>query len=590
MYNINKDLANIFRQMGAIYEFKGDKFRALAYYRAAEVIEDLPEDIRNYIVSGNLNSIKGVGQAIATKIEEYVNTGKIKKFEELREEVPEELIEIMDLPGIGPKTLKKLHEELNIKSKEDLIRVLKNGEVEKLKGFGKKKVEKMLKSLEMHEIAQKRIILWEALQISRYITNELKESLPKEIKKIEVAGSIRRRKETIGDIDILVAVEDKDREKVIEKFISLPEVEEIIVKGDKKTSVIMKFDYKERQVDLRLFKNEEWGAALQYFTGSKQHNVHLREIAKEKGLKLNEYGVFKIDTGEKVAGETEEGVYNSLGMQWIPPEMREDRGEIELALEWNLPKLVELKDIKGDMHVHSTWSDGVNSIEEIAYYVRKKYNYEYIVITDHSKSQKIAHGLDEERLIEEIKEVRLLNKMIGFDFIKIGTEVDILLDGSLDLSDEVLAELDFVVASVYSHFNRDNTDRIIKAMENPYVNAIGHMTGRLIGIREGYKVDMEAVIKKAKETGTALEINSQPRRMDINEVWVRRAVEEGVKMVISTDSHSLGNFEFMELGVSIARRGWATKEDILNTGSWDRIQQFVNEKRKKLGGLIKTNK
>ncbi len=587
MYNINKDLANIFRQMGAIYEFLGDKFRALAYYRASEIIEDLPEDVRNYILNGKLYSIKGIGQGIATKIEEYVETGKIQKYEELKQLVPQELIEIMDLPGIGPKTLKRLYDELGIRTKEDLIKALKDGRVEKLKGFGKKKVEKMLKSLEMYEIAQKRIILWEALQIARYIVDELKTALPNEIKKIEVAGSIRRRKETIGDIDILVAVDDLDREKVVEKFISLPEVEEIIVKGDKKTSVVMKFDHKERQVDLRLFKLEEWGAALQYFTGSKQHNVHLREIAKEKGLKINEYGVFKIDTDEKIAGETEESVYKAVGLVWIPPEMREDRGEIELAQKGKIPKLVELEDIKGDMHIHSTWSDGVNSIKDIAYFVREKYKYEYIVITDHSKSQKIAHGLDEERLIEEIKEVKLLNKMLGFDFIKIGTEVDILLDGSLDLSDEVLAELDFVVASVHSHFNRDNTDRILKAMENPYVNAIGHMTGRLIGIREGYKVDMEAVIKKAKETGTALEINAQPRRMDINEIWVRRAVEEGVMMVISTDSHNLGNFEYMEIGVSIARRGWATKESILNTRHWEEIKQFVNEKRKKLGGLVK---
>jgi len=587
MYNINKDLANIFNEMGAIYEFLGDRFRALAYYRAAEIIEDLPEDIRNYIVNGKLYSIKGIGQGIATKIEEYVETGKIKKYEELKKQVPKELIEIMNLPGIGAKTLKKLYDELGIRSKEDLIKALKSGEVEKLKGFGKKKVEKMLKSLEMYEISQKRIILWEALQIARYIQQELKTSLPKEIKQIEVAGSIRRRKETIGDIDILVSVEDKDREKVIEKFISLAEVEEIIVKGDKKTSVIMKFDHRERQVDLRIFKEEEWGAALQYFTGSRQHNVHLREIAKEKGLKINEYGVFKIDTLEKVAGETEESVYKSVGLVWIPPEMREDRGEIELAQRGELPKLVELKDIKGDMHIHSTWSDGVNTIKDIAYYVKEKFRYEYIVITDHSKSQKIAHGLDEERLIEEIKEVKLLNKMIGFDFIKIGTEVDILIDGSLDLSDEVLAELDFVVASVHSHFGRDNTDRILKAMENPYVNAIGHMTGRLIGIREGYKVNMEEVIKQAKETGTALEINSQPRRMDINEIWVKRCVEEGVMMVISTDSHSLGNFEFMELGVSIARRGWATKENILNTNPWETIKEFVNTKRKKLGGLVR---
>ncbi|RUM59276.1 MAG: DNA polymerase/3'-5' exonuclease PolX [Persephonella sp.] len=587
MYNINKDLANIFKRMGAIYEFLGDKFRSLAYYKASEILEDLPDDVRNYILNGKLYSIRGIGQGIATKIEEYVETGKIEKYEELKQLVPEDFLELMDLKGIGPKTLKRLYDELGIKTKDELIKALKDGRVEKLKGFGKKKVERILKSLELYEISKKRIILWEALQISRYLKDTLKNSLSKEIKKIEVVGSIRRRKETIGDIDILIACDEKDRLKIADFFISIPEVSFVIGKGEKKTSVIMKFDNRERQVDIRFFNLNEWGSALQYFTGSKEHNVHVREIAKEKGLKFNEYGVFKVDTEERIAGETEEGVYKALGMEWIPPEMREDRGEVELALQGKIPKLVELKDIKGDLHIHSTWSDGVNSIKDIAYFVREKYKYEYIVITDHSKTQRVANGLDEERLLKEIEEVKLLNKMMGWEFIKIGTEVDILLDGSLDLSDEILSQLDWVVASVHSHFNRDNTDRILKAMENPYVNAIGHMTGRLIGIREGFKVNMNEVLKKAKETGTALEINSQPRRMDIDEHWVKRAVEEGVKMVISTDSHSLGNFAYMEIGVSIARRGWATKKDILNTGSWEDIKKFVNEKRKKFGAVLK---
>ena len=587
MYNINKDLANIFRQMGAMYEFLDDKFRALAYYRASNILEDLPDDIRNYAISGKLYSIKGIGSGIASKIDEYIQTGSIKKYEELKNRVPQEFIDLMDLTGIGPKTLKRIHDELGIKTKKDLIEALKDGRIERLKGFGRKKVEKMLKSLELYEISQKRIILWEALEISRYLVEKLKNKIP-EIDRIEVAGSIRRRKETIGDIDILVSTEDnlEIREKIVQEFINLDEVSEILVKGDKKTSVIMKFDGRERQVDLRIFKNEEWGAALQYFTGSKQHNVHLREIGKEKGLKINEYGVFKVDTNEKIAGETEESVYKAVGLVWIPPEMREDRGEIELALKGKIPKLVELKDIRGDLHIHSTWSDGVNSIKDIVSFVKERYKYEYIVITDHSKSQRVAKGLDEERLLKEIEEVRLINKMLGLDFIKIGTEVDILLDGSLDLSDEILSQLDWVVASVHSHFSRNNTDRILKAMENPYVNAIGHITGRLIGIREGYKVNMEEILKKAKETGTALEINSQPRRMDIDEHWVKKCVEEDVKMVITTDSHSLGNFAYMEIGVAIARRGWATKDNILNTGSWEDIKKFVNGKRKKLGAII----
>ncbi|SNZ07768.1 DNA polymerase (family 10) [Persephonella hydrogeniphila] len=582
MYNINKDLANIFKKMAAIYEFLDDRFRAMAYQRAAHIIEDLPDDVRNYIVTGKLYTIRGIGPSIASKIEEYVQTGKIQKYEELKKKVPEDFIELIDLPGFGPKTLKRIYEELGISTKEELIKALKDGRIERLEGFGPKKVENMLKGLQMYEISKRRILLWEALQISRYLVDKLKKAL-KEIHKIEVVGSTRRRKETIGDLDILVTADDENRLKIMDFFTSLEEVSEVLVKGPKKSSVIMKFEGKERQVDLRIFKDEEWGAALQYFTGSKQHNIHLREIAKEKGLKINEYGVFKVDTEEKIAGETEESVYKAVGMEWIPPELREDRGEIEAAMEHKLPKLVELRDIKGDLHVHSTWSDGVVSIKDIVEFVRNKYKYEYIVITDHSKSQRVAHGLDEERLLEEIKEIELINKMAGLDFVKKGIEVDILLDGSLDLSDEVLSKLDWVVASVHSHFSRDNTDRIIKAMESPYVNAIGHPTGRLIGLRDPYPVDMDAVIKAAKETGTALEINAQPRRMDIDEIWVRKAVEEGVKLVISTDSHNLGNFAYMEIGVAIARRGWAEKKDILNTKSWEEIKKFVNAKRKKFG-------
>ncbi|WP_457644152.1 DNA polymerase/3'-5' exonuclease PolX [Persephonella sp.] len=582
MYNINKDLANIFKKMAAIYEFLDDRFRAMAYQRAAHIIEDLPEDIRNYIVSGKLYMIRGIGPSIASKIEEYVKTGKIQKFEELKKQVPEDFIELIDLPGFGPKTLKKIHDELGISTKEELVKALKDGRVERLEGFGPKKVENMLKGLQMYEISKRRIILWEALQISEYLKEKLKSGL-KEIKKIEVAGSVRRRKETIGDIDILVTAEDKHRSKIMDFFTSIEEVSEVLVKGPKKSSVIMKFEGKERQVDLRIFNDNEWGAALQYFTGSKQHNVHLREIAKEKGLKINEYGVFDAKTDQKIAGETEESVYQSVGLKWIPPELREDRGEIEASMRDALPDLVELKDIKGDLHVHSTWSDGVVSIKEIIDFVKKKYKYEYIAITDHSKSQRVAHGLDEGRLLEEINEIKLLNKMIGFDFVKTGIEVDILIDGSLDLPDDVLSKLDWVVASVHSHFGRDNTDRIIKAMENPYVNVIGHISGRLIGLREGYPVDMNAVIKAAKDTGTALEINAQPRRMDIDEIWVRKAVEEGVKLVISTDAHNLGNFAFMEIGVYIARRGWAEKKDILNTQSWQEIRSFVENKRKRFG-------
>jgi len=581
--NINKELAKIFREMAMIYEFIGkdeDKFRALTYQRVANLLEDLPDDVRNYLISGKLEEIRGIGSHTIEKIKEYIQTGKISKYEELKKLVPPDFLQLMEIPGFGPKTLKRIYEELGITTKEELIKALKDGRIASLKGFGEKKVKNMLKGLELYEASQKRLILWEALEIGRSLVEKLKNL--KEIKNIELAGSLRRKKETIGDIDILVSANQQDREKIINYFVNLEDVKEILAKGDTKASVLIK--QKERQVDLRVINPDEWGSALQYFTGSKEHNVHMRDIAKSKGLKVSEYGVFIASTGEKIAGETEEGVYEAIGMQWIPPELREDRGEIELALEKKLPKLVELSDIKGDLHVHSTWTDGMNTIQQIIEFVRERYKYEYIAITDHSKSVRVAHGLSEEDLLRQIEEIDKLNKLIGFDFIKKGIEVDILLDGSLDLSDEVLSKLDWVVASIHTHFNRDNTDRIIKACENPYVTAIGHPTGRIFGQREGYPVSDE-ILKVAKETGTALEINAQPNRMDLNEVWVKKGKEIGVKFVISTDSHSFGNFAYMEIGVAIARRGWCTKEDILNTRSWKEIQKFVNAKRKKFGVL-----
>ncbi|GAB6072576.1 DNA polymerase/3'-5' exonuclease PolX [Venenivibrio stagnispumantis] len=581
--NINKELAKIFREMAMIYEFIGkdeDKFRALTYQRVANLLEDLPDDVRNYLISGKLEEIRGIGSHTIEKIKEYIQTGKISKYEELKKLVPPDFLQLMEIPGFGPKTLKRIYEELGITTKEELIKALKDGRIASLKGFGEKKVKNMLKGLELYEASQKRLILWEALEIGRSLVEKLKNL--KEIKNIELAGSLRRKKETIGDIDILVSANQQDREKIINYFVNLEDVKEILAKGDTKASVLIK--QRERQVDLRVINPDEWGSALQYFTGSKEHNVHMRDIAKSKGLKVSEYGVFIASTGEKIAGETEEGVYEAIGMQWIPPELREDRGEIEIALEKKLPKLVELSDIKGDLHVHSTWTDGMNTIQQIIEFVRERYKYEYIAITDHSKSVRVAHGLSEEDLLRQIEEIDKLNKLIGFDFIKKGIEVDILLDGSLDLSDEVLSKLDWVVASIHTHFNRDNTDRIIKACENPYVTAIGHPTGRIFGQREGYPVSDE-ILKVAKETGTALEINAQPNRMDLNEVWVKKGKEIGVKFVISTDSHSFGNFAYMEIGVAIARRGWCTKEDILNTKSWKEIQKFVNAKRKKFGVL-----
>lgn len=576
--NINRELSKIFEDMAYIYDFLDDRFRSIAYQRAAQIIADLPQDIRNYIQSGQIHNLRGIGSAIEEKIIEYINTGSISKYEELKRQIPPDFLELMDVPSLGPKTLKRLYQELGIDSKEKLIKALKDGTVAKLKGFGEKKVQNILKGLELFEKSQKRLLLWEALRIGREIVDILKK-VP-QIKQVELAGSLRRKKETIGDIDILVASEEKDRQKIIDHFTNLDIVKEVIAKGDTKASVII-FE-KDRQVDLRVLNLDEWGSGLQYFTGSKEHNVHLRDIAKSKGLKVSEYGVFDVISGKKIAGKTEEEVYKAIGMQWIPPEMREDRGEIELALEGKIPKLVELSDIKGDLHIHSTWTDGMNTIEEIAKYVIENYGYEYIALTDHSKAVRVAHGLNEEDILEYIQQIDRINKKLGFDFIKKGIEVDILADGTLDLPDEILAKLDWVVASIHTQFNRDNSDRIIKAMENPYVCAIGHPTGRTFGTREGYPIS-EEILKVARQTNTALEINGQPTRLDLPDIWIKKAIENKVKLVISTDSHSLSNFAYMELGISMAKRGWATKDDILNTKSWKEIERFKEMKRKKLG-------
>jgi DNA polymerase (family 10) len=336
-------------------------------------------------------------------------------------------------------------------------------------------------------------------------------------------------------------------------------------------------------VDIRLVHPDEWGAALQYFTGSKEHNIHLRTIAKEKGLKISEYGVFRIKDNKRIAGEEEEDIYRAMDFRWMPPEMREDRGELELAAKHKLPRLITPDDIRGDLHLHTTWSDGMHTIEEVARYVKKNLPYRYIALTDHSKASRIANGMDEKQFRQQLKAIREVNEKLGEDFVKSGAEVDILPDGALDMSDEVLAQFDIVVASIHASFNRDNTERLIKACENPYVAVIGHPTGRLIGSRDAYPVDMRRLIEAARETGTALEINAQPNRMDLNDEWARLAREKSVKLVISTDMHQLSNFNYMKLGILVARRAWCTAYDVLNTGKWKDVQVFIEKKRKRLG-------
>ena len=577
MHRKNKELARIFEKIADILEFLGDNiYRVNSYRRASTLISELPEDIEELYRSGKLSRLPGIGSSTLLKIEEFLRTGTVKKYEDLRKRVPEDLLELMDVSGIGPKTLKTAYEKLGVRTKDDFIRVLKDGSLAKLPGFGPKKVEKILKGIELWESVQERIPLIEAYPMAQDVLEYMRGE--ESIREISVAGSLRRMKETIGDIDILVSAERKDWRKIHEHFVKYPEVDKILAKGETKSSVVLKNG---RQVDLRTVEPISWGAALQYFTGSKQHNVRVRDIAKEKGLKVNEYGVFKADTEERLGGEREEEVYELVGMEWIPPEIRENWGEIELALERKLPKLVEFEDIKGDFHMHTNWSDGINPLEEVVEYAHKL-GYEYIVIGDHSQSARVANGLTPERYMEQWKLIEKLNRVYnpkGFYILK-GCEVDILPDGNLDLPDEVLEGFDFVVASIHSRFNQDNTLRILRAMENPYVNLIGHPTGKAYGQREGYPLDMEKVMDVAKETGTALEINTF--RIDLSPENIRRCVERGVMMAVVTDAHSVTHLPYIRVGVGVARRGWAPPELILNTRDLKGIRDFVLQKRKRL--------
>ncbi len=579
----NKSLSGIFREMSAMYRYKGitERFRALAYAKAAKVIESLTEDISIYVKNRSLKDLPGIGEGIADKITEYLRTGHVKKYEQLKRTTPHELIEMMEIRGFGPQTLKKIHRKLKISRKEDLAKALQEGKVETLKGFGRKRVVAMQRGLKLHKAVEDRMLLSDALEVGEELVSWLKK-IP-QVKRAEYAGSLRRAKETIGDIDILVASDDKDRKTIMAHFISSDMAKQVLAQGNTKASIILKKSG--RQADLRIVNPDEWGSAFQYFTGSQEHNIHLRSVAKSKGYKISEYGLYLIRNNKKIAGKTEEEIYTKLGFQPIPPEMREDRGEIELALKHKVPELVSPDDIKGDLQMHSTWSDGMNSVEEIAMYVKKHFPYEYIAITDHSKSSRIANGMDEKQILKQIKSIRDVNKKIGQNFVKSGIEVDIRTDGTLDISNDVLSQLDWVTASIHTGFAKDNTDRLIRACENPYVNCIGHPTGRLIGSRMPYVLDMQKIIDAARRTNTALEINAQPERMDLNDEQAMLAREHGVKLIISTDSHTLKNLFFMNLGVLVARRAWCTASDVLNTQSWKKIEQFFIKKKRTISSF-----
>jgi len=555
----NKELADLFGKMADILEFKDENpFKISAYRKASRIIGDLTQDIEEIAESGKLRDVPGIGEGMAQKILEYLKTGKVSKFEEVRKGVSDALIAIMDIPGMGPRTLSMIHKEKGISSLSQLEKAVENGSLVGLPGIGEKKVENIKRGIQLLKQSKGRMNLGIAFPVAKEIVGTLREKAGS--KKIEWAGSLRRMRENIGDIDILATGSNK--EKIVHTFTHLPEVKEVLASGETKASVIVEGGI---QIDLRVVEEDSYGAALQYFTGSKGHNIHLRGIAKTKGIKINEYGVFKGE--KKVGGKEEEDVYRALGMDWIEPELREDRGEIEAAKEARLPKLVKEPEINGDLHVHSNWSDGTSPIEEIARAAQKR-GYQYLAICDHSKSLKITHGLDESRLMKQIEEIDRINeKMKGFQILK-GTEVDILNDGRLDLSEKVLEKLDLVVAAVHSGFKQEKekmTKRIVRALENPFVDVLAHPSGRLLGARDPYEVEIDEVMEAAKQYGKALEINAYFERLDLDDIHCRKAKEMGIPLAIGTDSHHVDQMWMISLGVAVARRGWLETPNILNT-------------------------
>lgn len=560
------------RDLGFLTEISEEdpnvQFRARAYYRAADTIANLPENVTDiYSKQGvkGLLEIPSVGKAIALKIEEYLKTHKVHHLEELKAKVPVSIDEMYGIEGTGPKTIKMFYDKLQIKNLADLEKAATEGKLKTLPGFTEKKEHDIIKQIEFFKRGRGRFIIGEIYPLVKQIETRL-QSISGVINAV-ATGSIRRMKETIGDIDYLVVCNDP--EQVIDFFVKMPEVQEILGKGQAKAFVKLASGI---DADLLVVPEESWGSALQYFTGSKEHSVQLRKMAISKGLRLNEWGVFKGD--KSIAGATEEEVYKTLGIQWMPPEMRENTGEIELGKEGKIPKLVDYGSLKGDLQVHSENSDGTATIEEMARGA-KAFGLDYIAITDHTKSLTIAGGLEEQELLEQADRITQLNDSLGKEFrILSSAEVNILKDGSLDISNSVLDKLDIVGAAIHSHFNlpiETQTERLIKAANNPSVDILFHPTGRIINRRAGYPADIDRVIDVAKDTETVLEIDAHYDRLDLKDEHVRRAIKEGVKLVVDSDAHHPIHYSFLTFGVAQARRGWAMQSDILNTLPADKL-------------------
>ena len=555
----NVEIARLLFEIADYLELKDVEFRPRAYRRAALNIESLSEDIEKVAAEGRLDKIPGVGESIAEKIEEYLKTGKIKYYEQLKKQTPIDVEALNAVPGLGPKRIKLLYKKLGIKNLSDLEKAVKARKIRELAGFDEKSEVNIEHAIPLAKAAGERMLLGFALPIAKEIKAELKKL--RAVKQIEIAGSLRRRQETIGDLDILVTSSKPG--KVMDYFCSLENVKQVVAKGKTKSVIRVENDL---EVDLRVLEEKSFGAGMQYFTGNKAHNIRLREMAIKKGWKLNEYGIFSKKNNEYLAGRTEAEVYKKLGLTYIEPELRTDSGEIEAALKGKLPKLVQAKEIKGDFHTHTNWSDGAETIKNMVLQA-KSLGWNFIGISDHSKGLAIARGLTDREIIKQHKEIENVRKSVKGIEVFHAIEANIQANGKIDVSPKAAKELDYINAAIHSKFKmekKEMTERICEAMEHEKVKVIAHPTGRKIGIREPFALDMEKLFEKAKETDTFLEINAYPVRLDLKDVHIRQAIEHKVKLTIGSDAHTKQNLHYVELGAAMARRGWAEKKDIVN--------------------------
>jgi len=572
----NRELADIFERMADLLELLGaDRFRVNSYRKSARTIGDHSEAVEDLTAAGRLEQVPGIGKSTAEKVREYLKTGRIDQYEQLKAQVPPGLPGLLDVAGLGPKTVARLWKEGKVTSVEELKQAIQGdrGRLEKLEGLGPRKIEQIAESLEFAESAGGRIRLGEAAELAEMLCKAVRGC--RGAKRVTAAGSLRRGRETIGDIDILCEATRAAGPKIIEAFAGAPNVRRVTAGGRTKGSVVLEGGV---QADLRVVQTGSFGAALAYFTGSKDHNVRLRELAIRKGLKLNEYGLF--DGQRQVAGADEQGIYEALGMSYVPPELREDRGEIEAAAAGKLPKLLELADIRGDLHMHTTASDGRNTIEEMIEACRNR-GYEYMCISEHSRGQVQANGLDARRLAAHAEAIRTAAEKYKDITVLVGCEVDIFKDGRLDFGASVLGELDFVTASAHSALSlgrAEATARLVRAIEHPHVHCIGHPSGRLINKRPGMEIDIELIARAAAANDVALEINAHYWRLDLRDVHVRAAVAAGAKVIISTDAHGIDDLDMMKYGVITARRGWARAGDVVNTYSLARLSKWISRK------------